>query len=58
MGAAEQFLEAQKAIWSSGDWPGFAPVIQDVAVVAVEQIGTAEGHDFPEYLLTKVTPAA
>jgi ubiquinone/menaquinone biosynthesis C-methylase UbiE len=26
MGAAEQFLETQKAIWSAGDWPGFAPM--------------------------------
>jgi SAM-dependent methyltransferase len=46
MEAAEQFLEAQKTIWSSGDWPGFAPIIQDVADLVVEEIGTGEGHDF------------
>lgn len=46
MEAAEQFRETQKAIWSAGDWPGFAPIIQDVADLVVEAIGVGEGHDY------------
>jgi SAM-dependent methyltransferase len=46
MEAAEQFLQTQKKIWSSGDWPGFAPIVQDVADLVVGTIGTGEGHDF------------
>ena len=26
---AEQLKEGQKRIWASGDWPGFAPIIQE-----------------------------
>jgi SAM-dependent methyltransferase len=46
MEAAEQFREAQKAIWSSGDWPGFAPIVQDVADLVIEEVGVGEGHDY------------
>lgn len=46
MEAAEQFRETQKAIWSAGDWPGFAPIIQEVADRVVEEIGAGEGHDY------------
>lgn len=46
MDAAERFLETQKAIWSSGDWPGFAPIVQDVADLVVEEVGVGEGHDY------------
>ena len=43
---AEQLKEGQKRIWASGDWPGFAPIVQNVADSAVEAIGVEEGHDF------------
>jgi len=46
MEAAEQFLAVQKQIWSAGDWPGFAPIVQDISDLVVDQIETAEGHDF------------
>jgi SAM-dependent methyltransferase len=46
MEAAEQFRETQKAIWSAGNWPGFAPIVQDVADAVVEEIGVAAGHDY------------
>lgn len=46
MEAAEQFRATQKAIWSAGDWPGFAPIIQEVADRTVEAIGVGEGHDY------------
>ncbi len=46
MEAAEQFRNVQKAIWSSGDWPGFAPIVQDVADEVVAQLGVGEGQDF------------
>jgi len=43
---AEQMKEGQRRIWSAGDWPGFAPIIQEIADEVVEQIGVGEGHDF------------
>jgi SAM-dependent methyltransferase len=43
---AEQLKEGQKRIWASGDWPGFAPIIQEVANATIEAIGVGEGHDF------------
>jgi SAM-dependent methyltransferase len=43
---AEQLKEGQKRIWASGDWPGFAPIVQNVADAVVEAIGVEEGHDF------------
>jgi SAM-dependent methyltransferase len=43
---AEQLSERQRAIWSSGDWPTFAPIVQDVADAVVEAVGTAAGDDF------------
>ncbi|HWO15387.1 MAG TPA: methyltransferase domain-containing protein [Solirubrobacterales bacterium] len=43
---AEQLKEGQRRIWASGDWPGFAPIVQNVADSTVEAIGVEEGHDF------------
>jgi SAM-dependent methyltransferase len=43
---AEQLKEGQRRIWASGDWPAFAPIVQDVADAAVDAIGVGEGHDF------------
>jgi ubiquinone/menaquinone biosynthesis C-methylase UbiE len=46
MEAAEQFRERQKATWSAGDWPGFAPIIQEVADQIVDEIGVDAGQDY------------
>jgi SAM-dependent methyltransferase len=46
MEAAEQFRATQKAIWSAGDWPRFASIIQEVSDQAVEAIGVASGQDY------------
>ncbi|MBW8059453.1 MAG: class I SAM-dependent methyltransferase [Solirubrobacterales bacterium] len=46
MEAAEQFRETQRTIWGAGDWPGFAPVIQEVSDIVVEELGVGEGHDY------------
>jgi len=46
MEAAEQFRETQRAIWAAGDWPRFAPIIQEVADLVVAEIGVDRGHDF------------
>jgi SAM-dependent methyltransferase len=43
---AEQMKERQRAVWSSGDWPTFAPIVQAVADEVVEAVGTSEGDDF------------
>ena len=43
---AEQLKEGQRKIWASGDWPAFAPIIQDVADLVIEAIGVGEGDDF------------
>lgn len=43
---AEQLKEGQQRIWSSGDWPGFAPIIQVIADEVVEGIGAGDGDDF------------
>jgi len=43
---AEQLKEGQQRIWSSGDWPGFAPIIQVIADEVVDHIGAGEGDDF------------
>ncbi len=43
---AEQVKEGQRRTWAAGDWPNFAPIIQDVADAAVESIGVEEGVDF------------
>jgi SAM-dependent methyltransferase len=43
---AEQIKDGQRKMWASGDWPAFAPIIQDVADSVVEEIGAGEGHDF------------
>jgi SAM-dependent methyltransferase len=43
---AEQMKEGQRRIWSAGDWPVFAPIVQEIADYVVEQIGAGEGHDF------------
>lgn len=43
---AEQLKEGQQRIWSSGDWPGFAPIIQVIADEVVDHIGADEGDDF------------
>lgn len=43
---AEQLTSKQRMVWSAGDWPGFAPIIQDVSDEVVEAIGVGEGHDY------------
>lgn len=43
---AEQMSERQRAVWSSGDWPTFAPIIQGVADEVVEAVGVSEGDDY------------
>jgi hypothetical protein len=43
---AEQLKEGQRRIWASGDWPGFAPIVQDVSDEVVEAIGVGEGDDY------------
>lgn len=45
MEAAQQFRETQKAIWSAGDWPSFAPAVQAVADEIVAALDVGEGHD-------------
>lgn len=43
---AEQLTSKQRMVWSAGDWPGFAPIIQNVSDEVVEAIGVGEGHDY------------
>jgi hypothetical protein len=43
---AEQLTSRQRAVWSAGDWPEFAPRIQEVADRTVESIGVGEGDDY------------
>ncbi len=43
---AEQLRERQQAVWSSGDWATFAPIIQTVADEVVEAAGVREGEDY------------
>lgn len=43
---AEQLSSKQRMVWSAGDWPGFAPIIQDVSEDVVDSIGVGEGHDY------------
>lgn len=43
---AEQLRERQRAVWSSGDWPTFAPIIQQVADEVVEAVGTSAGDEY------------
>jgi SAM-dependent methyltransferase len=43
---AEQLTTKQRAVWSSGDWPGFAPIIQNVSDHVVESLGVGEGDDY------------
>lgn len=43
---AEQLTSKQRMVWSAGDWPGFAPIVQDVSDEIVESIGVGEGHDY------------
>lgn len=43
---AEKLKEGQQAVWASGDWPKFAPIIQYVADSIVEGLGVEAGQDF------------
>lgn len=43
---AEKLKEGQQAVWSAGDWPKFAPIIQEVADSAVETLGVEADQDF------------
>ncbi len=43
---AEQLTSRQRMVWSAGDWPGFAPIVQEVAEEVVESIGVGEGDDY------------
>jgi ubiquinone/menaquinone biosynthesis C-methylase UbiE len=40
-----QFRQMQRKVWSSGDWPEFASVIQPVADELVERLAIADGED-------------
>src|SRR5262249_18071232 len=40
---AEELTSRQRVVWGAGDWPGFAPRIQEVADQTVEAIGVAQG---------------
>ena len=43
---AEQLTARQRAVWTAGDWPGFAPRIQEVSDRTGETIGVGKGHDY------------
>ncbi|HEY1355124.1 MAG TPA: methyltransferase domain-containing protein [Solirubrobacterales bacterium] len=43
---AEQLTSRQRAVWDAGDWPGFAPRIQEVADLTVESIDVGEGESY------------
>jgi SAM-dependent methyltransferase len=43
---AEQLTSKQRMVWSAGDWPGFAPIVQGVSDEVVEAIGAGDGHDY------------
>ncbi len=43
---AEQLTARQRAVWTAGDWPGFAPRIQEVSDRTVETIGVGKGQDY------------
>jgi SAM-dependent methyltransferase len=43
---AEKLKEGQQAVWTAGDWPTFAPIIQEVADGVVAGLGVEAGHDF------------
>jgi SAM-dependent methyltransferase len=43
---AEQLTSRQRMVWSAGDWPGFAPIIQNVSDEIVEAIGVGEGNAY------------
>jgi ubiquinone/menaquinone biosynthesis C-methylase UbiE len=43
---AEQLTSRQRAVWASGDWPDFAPRVQEVSDRTVESIGVGEGDDY------------
>jgi SAM-dependent methyltransferase len=43
---AEELTNRQRVVWAAGDWPGFAPRIQEVADQTVEAIGVGEGDEY------------
>jgi SAM-dependent methyltransferase len=43
---AEQLKQRQQAVWSSGNWPTFAPIVQNVADSVVEGLGVEADQDF------------
>ncbi|HEY7256283.1 MAG TPA: methyltransferase domain-containing protein [Solirubrobacterales bacterium] len=43
---AEQLTARQRAVWTAGDWPKIAPLIQQVADETVEAIGVGAGDDY------------
>ncbi len=43
---AAKLKEGQQAVWASGDWPRFAPIVQAVADSVVEGLGVDAGQDF------------
>lgn len=40
-----EFRQRQRKVWSSGDWPAVAQIIQPVADELVERVGVKEGED-------------
>lgn len=46
VGTAEQLRARQQAVWSSGDWATFAPIVQDVSDEIIEVVGVREGEDY------------
>ncbi len=43
---AEKLKQGQRAVWSAGDWPKFAPILQEVADSVVGGLGVQPGHDY------------
>lgn len=43
---AAKLKEGQQAVWSSGNWPKFAPITQSVADTVVDGLGVDPRHDF------------
>ncbi len=43
---ATKLKEGQQAVWAAGDWPKFAPIVQNVADSVVEGLGVQAGQDF------------
>lgn len=45
MGAADDFKQGQRKMWSVGDFPTMAPLIQDASDVTIDRLGVEPGQD-------------